>query len=271
MVEIAKYKLEKHDRLTCMFLPTLHLYINFSSSCKDLCYSPPPPPLTCNPPKKGWHFCFWHFSWEKRTHLTRPCCHPLSDGWSSEEGDGRALCSSFGFEEVLCFRAQLSRRSRCWQLSGKSEELSCVQKVFWWFCWTHLLKSCIGESVSGNVELCQVLVELLEENFKLLHRILLAVLGGEDEDDVGADLLDQGSRGDVLLDELGQRVDWEPVKAQYGDLIRKKSETQTSYCQWTGWWWSHGWRGRRCPRQQTPPCPNYPQNLLRKEPLVLPA
>ena len=99
---------------------------------------------------------------------------------------------------------------------------------------THLLKCCIRKSIGGNVELCQILVELLEENFKLLHRILFAVLGGEDEDDVGAYLLDQGGRGDVLLDELGQGVDWEPVKAQNGDLIPNKSETQTSYCQWTG-------------------------------------
>ena len=71
-------------------------------------------------------------------------------------------------------------------------------------------------------------------NSSKLHRILLAVLGGEDEDDVGADLLDQGGCGDVLLDELGQGVDWEPVKAQYGDLIHNKSATQTSYCRWTG-------------------------------------
>ena len=127
MVEIAKCKLEKHDRLTCMFLPTLHLYINFSSSCKDLCYSPQPPPLTCNPPKKGGHFVF-DTLYERNTHQTRPCCHPLSDGWSSGEGDGRELCSSFGFEEVLCFRAQLPRRSRCWQLSGKSGEIFCVFK-----------------------------------------------------------------------------------------------------------------------------------------------
>ena len=28
----------------------------------------------------------------------------------------------------------------------------------------------------------------------------------------------------MLLDELGQRVDWEPVKAQYGDRFTKKAK-----------------------------------------------
>ena len=50
--------------------------------------------------------------------------------------------------------------------------------------WSHLLKSCIREPISGNVELCQVLVELFEENFKLLHRVFFAVFCREDEDNV---------------------------------------------------------------------------------------
>ena len=75
----------------------------------------------------------------------------------------------------------------------------------------HLLKSCIGEPISGNVELGQVLVKLFEENLKLFHWVFLTVLCWEDEDNVGADLLHQGGCGDVPLNELGQGVDWEPT------------------------------------------------------------
>ena len=223
------------------------------------------------PSKKRWTFCFWHSLWEKNS----PDSSVLSSSiwWLILRG-GRWKGALFKLwlrgspllpRTIAPSFSLLATFRKIWGV------ILCVQKDFWWFCWTHLLKSCIRESIGGNVELCQILVELLEENFKLLHRILFAVLGGEDEDDVGAYLLDQGGRGDVLLDELGQRIDWEPVKAQYGGLIHSKSATQTSYCQWTGWWSSHEWRGQRCPRQQTPPCLHYPPSLLRKEPLVLPA
>ena len=49
---------------------------------------------------------------------------------------------------------------------------------------SHLFKRCIREPISGNVELYQILVKLLEENFKLFHRVFFAVLCREDEDNI---------------------------------------------------------------------------------------
>ena len=87
---------------------------------------------------------------------------------------------------------------------------------------SHLLERCVREPISGDVELCQVLVKLFEENFKLLHWVFFAVLRREDEDNVGADLLDQGGCGDVPLDELGQGVHREPESVFQGGCIHEK-------------------------------------------------
>ena len=121
MVDVFASCLKKKE-LTCMLLPTLHLYINFSSSCKDLNYEPPP--------WTGMQANKTSFK-SLKPHLTRPCCHPLSVGWRAEEEDGKGPWCS-GFEQGSYFLELLPRRFHYWQLSGKSEKMWQVMKHDVW-------------------------------------------------------------------------------------------------------------------------------------------
>ena len=222
--------------LTCMLLPTLHLYINFPSSCKDLNYEPPP--KACRPRIKD-------FVLLKKNSLA------YSDGQKGNpiSPDSSVLSSS------ICWLTrnggrwkgglELWLRARLPRTIAPSFSLLATFRNIWEnirnniFSWplTHLLKCCIRKSIGGNVELCQVLVELLEENLKLLHRVLFTVLGRKDEDNVGANLFHQGGCGDVPLYELGQGVYREPTEGRWWLLWGGKVyQTHTFRFQWTGWW-----------------------------------
>ena len=110
--------------LTCKLLPTLHLYINFPSSCKDLNYEPPP--KACRPRIKDFVLLkktLLHTQTGKReiqSHLTRQCCHLLSVGWFAMEEDGKGTWSSDCEQDFL---ELLLHRFHCWQLSGISEKI----------------------------------------------------------------------------------------------------------------------------------------------------
>ena len=69
---------------------------------------------------------------------------------------------------------------------------------------THLFECGVGEAVALDLELGHVAVEDGEELLELLDDG--GVVGGEDVDDLGADLLQQPRVRHVLLDELGRGV-----------------------------------------------------------------
>ena len=69
---------------------------------------------------------------------------------------------------------------------------------------SHLFQSGVREAVALDLELGHVAVEDGEELLELLDDG--GVVGGEDVDDLGADLLEQPRVGHVLLDELGRGV-----------------------------------------------------------------
>ena len=224
--------------LTCMLLPTLHLYINFPSSCKDLNYEPPP--KACRPRIKDFVLLkknSFAYSDGQKGNPISPDSSVLSSSicWLTRNG-GRWKGD---LELGLRARPLLPRTI------APSFSLLATFRNIWEnmrnniFSWplTHLLKCCIRKSIGGNVELCQVLVELLEENLKLLHRVLFAILCRKDEDNVRANLFHQGGCGDVPLYELGQGVYREPTEGRWWLLWGGKvCQTHTFRFQWTGWW-----------------------------------
>ena len=221
LMQAVKMEKKKGLKLTCMLLPPLHLYINFSSSCKDLNYEPPPPCTGMQARNGKTSFEYSAEEWRKENPIS-PDSSVLSSSicWLTRRG-GRWKGA---FELWLRARPLLPRT-----IAPSFSLLATFRKIWENIRDTsyevlmfgfNLFKRCIREPISGNVELCQILVKLLEENFKLFHRIFFAVLCWEDEHNVWADLLYQGGCGDVLLDELGQGVDWEPVSAQGGCIYK---------------------------------------------------
>ena len=81
----------------------------------------------------------------------------------------------------------------------------------------HLFEGGVGEAVALDLELGHVSVEDGEELLELLDDG--GVVGGEDVDDLGADLLEQPRVWNVLLDELGRRVRRRELAVGLGDNI----------------------------------------------------
>ena len=79
----------------------------------------------------------------------------------------------------------------------------------------HLFEGGVREAVALYLELGHVSVEDGEELLELLDDG--GVVGGEDVDDLGADLLEQPRVWNVLLDELGRRVRRRELPVGLGD------------------------------------------------------
>ena len=90
----------------------------------------------------------------------------------------------------------------------------------------HLLKSGVRQPVALDLELGHVSVEDGEELLELLDDG--GVVGGEDVDDLGADLLQQPRVRNVLLDELGRRVRRRELPVGLGDRNKMQNLAYTS-------------------------------------------